>query len=268
MAGKYLIGCQPQYYARVLVYALGVEGPRHRVVFAPPAELAAALVADDLDVALISAIDFFRYPGLVLLPDMSVSAQGAAGCGFLAARTGLGKLHRVGADPHQPSLGALAAIFLFENAGLRPEWVALPPEEAAADKSLDGWVAPAEVRAPTAPAGGQVFDLGELWWRFARLPFVYSVWATRAATRLDGLDKDLLAAKREGLRRVAEIAEVEARRLGISQQACLQAIGRFRYDLSRVEQGGLQTFHKYAVRAGLLRAALASDGVALAMYRG
>jgi chorismate dehydratase len=268
VAGKYLIGCQPHYYARALVYALGVEGPRHRVVFAPAAELAAGLMADELDVAMISSIDFFRHPGLVLLPDMSVSAQGAAGAGFLAARTGIGKLRRVAIDPHEPALAALAAIFLFENAALKPEWLATSAEKAAKDKTVDAWVTPAEIRAPEAPPGGQLFDLGELWWRFARLPFVYSVWATRAAARLDNLDKDLLAAKREGLRRVAEICEVEAHRLAVPQLECSQALARFRYDLSRVEQGGLQTFHKYAVRAGLLRAAAPGESEALAMYRG
>ena len=268
MAGKYVIGCQPQYYARVLVYALGVEGPRHRVVFAPAADLAAGLMADELDVALISSIDFFRHPGLVLLPDMSVSAQGAAGVGFLSTRTGIGKLQSVGIDPNEPALAALAAIFLFENAGLKPHWVAATPEEAAGDKTLDAWVVPAEIRGPQPPPGGQVFDLGELWWRFARLPFVYAVWAARAATALDNLDKDLLAAKREGLRRVAEICEVEAHRLGVSHSECSHALSRFRYDLSRVEQGGLQTFHKYAVRAGLLRPAAPGESEALAMYRG
>ncbi|HOX06357.1 MAG TPA: hypothetical protein PK280_08145 [Planctomycetota bacterium] len=268
MAGKYLIGCQPHYYARPLVYALGVEGPRHRVVFASAAELAAALMADDLDVALISSVDFFRHPGLVLLPDMSVSAQGPAGAGFLAARTGIGKLHRVGIDPREPALAALAAIFMFENAGMKPEWVAAGAGEAAGDRTLDGWVMPAEVHPPAAPPGGALFDLGELWWRFARLPFVYAVWAARAGARLDNLDKDLLAAKREGLRRMAEVCEVEAHRLGVSQAECSAALGRFRYDLSRVEQGGLQTFHKYAVRAGLLRAAAPGESEALAMYRG
>lgn len=268
MAGKFLIGCQPHYYARVLVYALGVEGPRHRVVFASAAELAAGLAADQLDVALISSIDFFRYNGLVLLPDVSVSAQGAAGCGFLAARTGMGNMKRVGVDPREPSLAALAAVFLFENAGLKPQWVPSTPEEAQRDESLDAWVTSAEILPPAPPPGGQIFDLGELWWRFARLPFVYAVWATRATTRLDGLDKDLLAAKREGHRRLPEICEVEAQRLGVSQNECTQSLSRFRYDLSRVEQGGLQTFHKYAVRAGLLGHAAANDSVGLAMYRG
>jgi chorismate dehydratase len=263
VADKFLIGCQPQYFARVLVYALGVEGPRHRVVFAPAGELAAALQDDQLDAALISSIDYFRRPGLVLLPDVSVSGQGAAGCGLFVARTGMGNLRRVGVDPREPSLAALAAIFLRESFGLRPEWVAASAAEAVEDKSLDGWVAAAEMGRPEPPAGMHVFDLGELWWRLARLPFVYAVWATGAGTRLEGLDKDLLGAKREGLRRSGEVAEVEARRLGVEQSECLKSIGRFRYDLSRVELGGLQTFYRYAVRAGLVH-----DGVALAMYRG
>jgi chorismate dehydratase len=263
VAEKLIIGCQPQYYARVLIHSLGVEGPRHRVIFATPAELAAALVADEMDVALISSIDFFRRPGLVLLPDLSVSAQGAAGCGILAARMGLGNLHRVGVDTGEPSLAALAAIFLRENFGVRPEWVAASAASAAADDSIDAWVAPAEMGRPAPAAGVQVFDLGELWWRLARLPFVYAVWATGAGQNLGGMDKDLLAAKREGLRRAAEIAEIEARRLGVETAECLHSLGRFRYDLSRVELGGLQTFYRYAVRAALVH-----DGVTLSMYHG
>ena len=263
MAGKYLIGCQLQYYARVLVYALGVEGPRHRVVFAPAADLAAALAADELDVALISSIDYFRRPGLVLLPDLSVSAQGAAGCGLLVARTGMGKLRRVGIDPREPALAALAAVILHKNFNLRPTWVAISPKDAARDNAIDAWVAPAEMGLPAPPEGLQVFDLGDLWWRLAQLPFVYAVWAAGAGARLDGLDKDLLAAKREGLRRAAEIAEVDGRRLGVDQYACGKSILHFRYDLSHVERGGLEAFYRYAVLANLVH-----DGVTVSMYRG
>lgn len=264
MERKYLIGCQPKYYARVLVHTIGVDGPRHRVVFAPGAELSLLLEEEMLDVALIPSIDYFRRPGLVMLPDMSVSAQGAAGCAFLAARTGLGNLRRVGVDPGEPALAALAAIFLKENFGELPEWVAATAAEAAADQAIDGWVTAAEMGMPGAPEGVQTFDLGELWWRLARLPFVYGVWASRAGVDLAGMDKDLLVAKREGLRRAIEVAEVEAPRLGVDTELCMASLKRgFGYDLSRVELGGLQTFYRYAVRAGLV-----ADGVSLNSYRG
>ena len=264
MAKKFLIGCQPRYYAKVLVYTLGVEGPRHRVIFASGAELSARLAADELDVALIPSIDYFRRPGLVLLPDMSVTARDAAGCGLLVARTGLGNQNRVGVDPSEPALAAAAAIFLRENFGVQPEWVAASPESAAADGSLDGWVTAAEMGVPAPPGDVQVFDLGELWWKLARLPFVYGVWATRAGAQLDGLDKDLVVAKRDGLRRAIEVAEVEAARLGVDPEECFASLTRtFQYDLSRVELGGLQTFYRYAVRAELV-----VDGVSLTVYRG
>jgi chorismate dehydratase len=261
---KFMIGCQPRYYARVLVYTLGVEGPRHRVVFAGGAELSSRLVADELDVALIPSIDYFRRPGLMLIPDMSVTAKGAAGCGLLAARTGLGNLTRVGVDPQEPALAALAAIFLKENFGVDPEWVACSPEEAAADASIDAWVMAAELGVPEPRGAVQVFDLGELWWRLARLPFVYGVWACRAGVDLQGLDKDLVIAKRDGLRRAIEVADFESARLGVDTEICMASIMRsFQYDLSRVELGGLQTFYRYAVRAGLV-----VDGVSLTTYRG
>jgi chorismate dehydratase len=264
LARKFLIGCQSRYYARVLVYTLGVEGPRHRVIFGTGAELSARLVNDELDVALIPSIDYFRRPGLMLIPDMSITAKGAAGCGLLAARTGLGNLTRVGVDPEEPALAALTAIFLKENFGVAPEWVACSPEDAGADQTLDAWVTGAELGVPEPQGAVQVFDLGELWWRLARLPFVYGVWATRAGVQLEGLDKDLVVAKRDGLRRAIEVAEVEAVRLGVDPELCMASIMRgFTYDLSRLELGGLQTFYRYAVRAGLV-----VDGVSLSTYRG
>jgi len=264
LARKLLIGCQPRYYARVLVYTLGVEGPRHRVVFGSGAELSARLAGDELDVALIPSIDYFRRPGLMLIPDMSVTAQGAAGCGLLAARTGLGNLARVGVDPNEPALAAVAAIFLKENFGVVPEWVACLAADAEADETLDAWVTGAELGVPEPRGAVQVFDLGELWWRLARLPFVYGVWACRAGAQLGGLDKDLVVAKRDGLRRAIEVAEVEAARLGVDPELCMASVMRgFTYDLSRLELGGLQTFYRYAVRAGLV-----VDGVSMATYRG
>jgi chorismate dehydratase len=261
---KFLIGCQKSYFARVLVYAMGVEGPRHRIVFASGAELSMMLNDDLLDIALIPSIDFFRRPGLMLLPDMAISARGAAGCGLLVARTGLGNLTRVAIDPNEPALATLAAIFLKENFGVHPEWVACSAQDAAANQSIDAWVTGAELGLPEPQGAVQVFDLGELWWRLARLPFVYGVWAIHAGRNIEGIDKDLLIAKRDGLQRAFEVAEVESSRIGADPELIMASIKRgFVFDLTKVELGGLQTFYRYAVRAGLVK-----DGIHLAIYRG
>ena len=50
------------------------------------------------------------------------------------------------------------------------------------------------------PGFAHAYDLGQEWYDWIGLPFVYAVWAVRPGVDLNGVDAALVEAKRRGLR--------------------------------------------------------------------
>src|SRR5438046_1042444 len=113
------------------------------------------------------------------------------------------------------------------------------------------------------PGFAHAYDLGQEWFDWTGLPFVFAVWAVRAGADLRGVDVALREAKRRGLAQVGEIAYREAPRLGLDAGFCRRYLSNvLRFDLGPREQAGLA--HYYALAAEL---GLAPQGVSVEYYR-
>jgi chorismate dehydratase len=78
------------------------------------------------------------------------------------------------------------------------------------------------------------------------------VWLAHKGTDLEGINKTLFLAKREGLRNFDAIARAEAPLLGLDVAKAKTYISKIvHYDLGRAELGGLDLFRRYLVRQGL-----------------
>lgn len=91
--------------------------------------------------------------------------------------------------------------------------------------------------------GVEVVDLSMLWFERTHLPFVFAVWAYRKETPPPlELVRALRRARRQGLRRLGEVAEAEARRLGLHPALVEHYLWNFRYHLEEPDRLGLQAF--------------------------
>src|SRR5579871_1103266 len=72
------IGCVPYLNAKPLIHWFDTpECDVHaEVTYAVPSELACLLREERLDVALVSTVELFHNPDLVVVPDISISAEG------------------------------------------------------------------------------------------------------------------------------------------------------------------------------------------------
>jgi len=247
------VGCPESLAARLYIDNLGDRVPPHTVTHQTPARLAGMLAGAELDVALIPAPLFYERADHLLVPDCSVSCQGESLTAFLCLRKPLPELERVGLDAGHPCESMLVRVLLAERDGLSPEYVASPrAAERAKDKSLDAFLSCGELGAADGCGELDRIDLGEAWWRFARLPMVFSVWVTREGVDLAGFDKALLRAKRDGLRHARKRAGEAAAELGLPGELVVEYLTReLSCDLTTVEVGGMETFHRYAVKCGL-----------------
>lgn len=249
-------------YTNVAPLHWGLEPwPGARFVRGVPTELNAALLAGDVDLTLVSSVEFVRHRReLVALPDFSIATLGPVHSVTLFHHGAWRALQgaRIAVTTHSATSVALLRL-LLELDGIGAELVPAAPDLDAMLRQHDAALLigdDALVEAVTArPVNGRVprqTDLGEAWYRATRLPFTFAVWAARAdrppSRRLVGA---LRAARERGLGQLAQVARVEAAARGLDEATVVRYLATFRYFLEPPDRDGLLAFAR-RLEPGLL----------------
>jgi len=250
------IGSVPYLNSKVLVYGLQPQTERYTFETHVPSVLTQKLRSGAVDVALVSSIEYFLQPNAYsILPSLSVSSHREMWSIQLFYRGDLRDLKRVGCDPSSQTTNALLRIILHEKLQLK---TVVEPLQLGDDPleypELDGFL---KIGDPclqfVPPAGYASLDLANEWHSFTNLPFVFAVWLARSGVDLQHMNSDLFLAKKEGLRRVDDIAKAEAPALGLEFKRTKDYISKIvKYDLGREELGGLDLFRRYLLRMKMI----------------
>jgi chorismate dehydratase len=238
-----------------------------------PSRLAEDLACGTLDVALIPSIEFFRGADYAIVSDACVAARGPVFSVKLYARVPWGDVRTLGLDEGSRTSAALARILLAERYGAEPRSVPFPlgePIEACrADAVLmigDRAMRPQDERFQAT------WDLGEEWFRWTGLPFVFAMWVARNAAgrqrvgetsadvpyapfelSLSDLGSKLSLARDLGVKSIDDIARREASLLNLPLATTIQYLTKnLHYRLGSAERSGLQLFRDLARRHGLV----------------
>jgi chorismate dehydratase len=263
MAQSVRIGAVNYLNTKPLICDLEEIAPDAELVLEVPSRLADLLREGRLDVALIPVIEYFRGDGYRIIPDISIASRGPVLSVTLFSRVPWTAIRRVGLDEGSRTSAALTQVLLARRYGVRPEVVGLPLDHGAEDANADAVLLIGD-RAMRAclPGFAHAFDLGQEWYDWTGLPFVYAVWAVRDGADLGPVADALHEAKRRGCSQVGLIAHREAPALGLDAGFCrryLQSIIHF--DLGPREQAGLHHYYMLACELGL-----APRGVGLSFY--
>jgi chorismate dehydratase len=258
------IGAVNYLNTKPLICDLEELAPDAELVLDVPSRLADRLAERQLDVALIPVIEYFRAGGYSVVPDIAIASRGPVLSVTLFSRVPWRQVRRVALDAGSRTSAALTQVLLRKRYGVAPEVVPLPLDRDAEDSDADAVLLIGD-RAMRAclPGFAHAFDLGQEWFDWTGLPFVYAVWAVRPGVELGPVADALAEAKRRGLERVGPIAAREAPHLGLDAGFCrryLQSIIHF--DLGPREQAGLHHYYMLACELGLAR-----RGVSLEYYR-
>jgi len=257
-----------------LVDALADDpGQEFELSFDLPSRLCDRLKDDTADIALLPVVDSLRMPEMTILWGTGIGCRGEVHSVKLFSATPPGELERVLVDRGSHSSVALLHVLLAEKYGRVPEFIESEPApgrplEAGTGELVigDRCFSYEKALAPTRDL--RACDLGSMWWDLTGLPFVFAAWTTTnrhaeriGRERLEGIVRRLDAARDAGLARLDEIAAREAARgrIGIGGEATPEAItyylGRaLRYRLGEDDRAGLDRFHEYCVRHGLVPA--------------
>jgi chorismate dehydratase len=257
------IGAVAYLNAQPLIFSLRRLAPRAKIVVDLPSRLADALADGRLDVAMIPSIEYARHPGCTIVSDACIACDGAARSVKLYSRVHVEQIRTLSLDEGSRTSAALARILLKEQYGLEPAIHPLPIGAAVDDISTDAAVVIGDRgMLPTKADFDTVWDLGEQWFRWTGLPFVFAIWIARPGVDLHGLETVLAAARDDGLTRLEEIARREAPLLGLPEADCLSYLrDHLEFHLGQRQRQGLERFFALAGRHGL-----APAGATLVFY--
>jgi chorismate dehydratase len=222
-----------------------------------PTELNAKLLAGEIDLTLISSVEFLRHrQALRALPDFSIATLGPVYSVMLFSLEPWEALSGKSIAVTTDSATSVELLrLLLEVSGieakLTPAAADLKGMLSRHDAALligDAALREGVMRRNIGGARPFVTDLGELWYRLTRLPFTFAVWASRKDSPPSKLlVAKLRAAREHGLGRIGEVAAVEAGRLGLSPAVVQRYLGNFRYYFELPDRDGLVEFARRTV---------------------
>lgn len=247
------IGAVSYLNSKPLIEGLPELAPQAQVVLDYPSRLADELAAGRLDVALIPSIESFGDPDYEIVSDACVASRGPVLSVKLYFRKPPGLVRSLALDEGSRTSAALARIMLEERFGVSPASRPLPLGESTADTDADAilLIGDRAMHPPCEPFDS-VWDLGQEWFEWTGLPFVFAMWVTRRGLPLGAIESALGAARDRGLALIDQIAAREAAPLGISESTSLNYLTRnLHFRLGSAERSGLRLFRTLAARHGL-----------------
>jgi chorismate dehydratase len=255
------IGCVKYLNARPLIY--GWSGA---VDFDHPAALCRKLEHGDLDVALVSSLEYLRRPIYRIVDGVSISAHGAVYSVIVAHNEDLSRAQEIDIDPASETSVALLHCLLRQR-GFNPrlrvrntDLQSVRPAElhSAESETADSMSAGRTGQRPVfrlligdqairfrAEHGERYhyWDLAETWTKMTSLPFAFAFWLIRPEIENAKEIADKLRALRD--HNVASIDELALSQSEVSPTFCRKYYREHLFfNFGEREKAGLREFHR------------------------
>jgi chorismate dehydratase len=234
------------------------------VVSATAAELNDLLAAGELDLSVISAVEYARDASQYhLLPDLAISCDGPVHSVALFSRR---PVHELDGATVLRTASSRTSVLLLELLcrhvwKVRPQFATARAEanDLAALQALPHdavlVIGDAALHLRAANLYPVFADLGQVWKTWTGLPFVFAVWAARRDAdreRALTVHADLLASRAWGVEHLDLIAAEAAARTGIPSTVVRAYLGDLDYQLSYRHLAGLTEFFGRLAADGLV----------------
>jgi chorismate dehydratase len=264
------VNCYPVYGA----IDRGVVPIAATLVDGVPSALNRQMAAGQLDVSVVSAVEYARHADrYLLLPDLAISCDGPVRSVALFSKRPVGELGGCRVIVSRSSMTSAALLeLLFDHVWrVRPQFVPgdaelsdvgrfdAEPHDARlvigdAALLLGAQRGTRGVRGTgSSSAYDHVYDLGSVWKAWTDLPFVFAVWVAQRASAGDralAACAALRASRDWGLGHLDALADQAAASTGVDRETCLEYLSGLDYGLSYAHLAGLTEFLRRLVAAG------------------
>ena len=232
------IGCVKYLNARPLIH--GWSGA---VDFDHPAALCRKLELGDLDVAMVSSLEFLRRPIYRIVDKISISSRGPVYSVLVAHREELSRIQEIKLDPASETSVALLRCLLAQR-GLNPRLVLWHRHLADATARL--LIGDQAIRFRKKHSDYRLWDLGEEWKNAINLPFVFALWLIRPEIEKAKEIADALRRLRDhNLENLDDLVSTQSE---ISPASCRKYYREHLFfDFGEREKAGLREFHYHCL---------------------
>ena len=254
--GMLRVGAVPFLNTRPLVRHLDTVGPPPvKLILEVPSILTEMMGNDKLDVALMPSIEYFRGKNYLILPDISISADGPVQSVMIFSKVPVEQIRSLALDETSRTSATLAKILLKRKLDSLPTFTQCASGSTLDDISTDAMMLIGDAAMAFRSKEPPFFiDLGEEWKKQTGLPFVYAMWVARSGVELDAFPSRLLKARNDGLLDLDNIAIHASRELGLDEEVCVNYLKNIMcYGLGAREIEALELFQRLAVEDGLCR---------------
>lgn len=254
------VNCYPVYGA----IDRGLVRVEAQLVTGTPSELNGLLAAGELDVSVVSAVEYARNASeFRLLPDLAISCDGLVRSVALFAKRPIEELNGATVLVSQSSRTAVHLLRLLSRDawGVEPRIAEARAEvddlDALAGLPHEGVLVIGDAALLLAARDDYAhrYDLGEEWKKWTGLPFVFAVWAARREVperKVRAVRRALLESRAWGLDHLDELAREASKRTGISVAACVEYLSGLDYALSYRHLEGLTSFFRRLAARGIV----------------
>ena len=254
------INCYPVYGA----IDRGVVTLDAELVDGVPTDLNRRMAAGELDISVVSAVEYARDSDrYLLLPDLAISCDGAVRSVMLFSRYPASELTSRRVLVSRSSMTSVALLeLLFENVWrARPRFVAGDAEVTDIVESNDHNAEARLVIGDAALVLGTrhrdrypyAYDLGQMWKEWTEQPFVFAVWVAQRTTEVKAAlvaHAGLIASRNWGLTHLQELAAQAHEATGVKKEICTEYLSGLDYGLSYPHLAGLTEFYRRLVERG------------------
>lgn len=254
------INCYPVYGA----IDRGIVPLDAEIVSGVPTDLNRRMAAAELDISVVSAVEYARdAERYLLLPDLAISCDGPVRSVMLFSRRPASELGGRDVIVSRSSMTSVALLeLLFENVWhSRPRFV--PGDAEVGDVALENDNA-SDARLVIGDAAlvlgarqkeryPHVYDLGQVWKDWTGQPFVFAVWVAQRATDVKEAliaHAGLIASRNWGLAHLGELADQAHAATGVARAVCAEYLSGLDYGLSYPHLAGLTEFYRRLVERG------------------
>jgi chorismate dehydratase len=246
------LGAVSYLNTRPLVYELA-RNKRFTLRFDVPAQCAALLHANQVDLGLIPSIEYIGRDYRIV-PGISIASDGPVASVTIFSKVPTQKIRSIALDTSSRASQALLRVLCARWFEIDPQFVNLPPDLPEMLSRCDAALVIGDnaLFADHESLGVEKIDLGEEWVGMTGLPFVYAFWAGRPGAVGPEDIAALHAARERGLVATATIAQ-QAYPDDLEKAARADRYLRedVKYALGERELEGLIRFYDLAAEVGV-----------------
>jgi len=258
-------------------FRYGAQRGKYELSFTVPSLCAEALRSGAADIAIIPAIEYQRIDGIVILPELSISAKNQVRSLLLVAKMPIADVKKIALDKSSRSTQALVRILCAEHWKIAPEFFEVAPDPATMLRDADAALLIGDpalrlalaIERGMGPSKGErvckaadagigeaktlhVYDVAEEWRSMTGLPAVLALWAARGDANGEVL-ADFYSSLEYGLARISDIGEYAAEELRLPAADLVSYLQQnIDYSLDRENQRGLNLYYQHAAALGLI----------------